>query len=639
MIRRLDCRMDSGGSVHFSLGGQPVLTAGWGVDRGALRPSGVRVSGAEARFTAEEGELVTRVGYGPEGTAALSCTANLSEKPQFLFPVFRAAVHGLRGAFRQGFGLGGPSGWLSPEELRENRIVFSYQMTVLRFDAGYVCVFCRDGRRYIQRSELFADPVREGVYAFSGEEEVFRFSAGFLTECTASAAELPALEFVGGDSLDELLDFAAQAVAGEYDPPVPAEPAYHWCSWYYYYNNFSYDQLRDVLEGLRNMENPPALRCIQIDAGYFTSAGDWLEPNGLWPGGLEAAFSLIRSYGYRPGIWIAPFMVGSRSRLFAEHPDWILRERSGEPVKEWQMYNEPKVWGYQDEEYYVLDVTRPEALAYLRHVFRTLRAWGAEFFKTDFMLWGIQDGARVLRFDPEKTTVEAYRALMTGIREEIGDAYWLGCIAPYLPSIGFVNAMRIAGDVGASWGEEGFGPVEMIRQASGDSHLNGRFWQNDPDALILRDFHVFLSEREAVSLALFQAASGGAVYTSDPLHRIAPKRLALFRFVRPPQSIVRPYFPWRESGRAVVLLLHDLGEGRRMLFLLNPTRAEQDVVVDFHELPGGGEWFLTGWEDGWKTDGQRHGGWAGRIPPHGCKLLYAGQTEPVRDVKNLWLQD
>ena len=26
----------------------------------------------------------------------------------------------------------------------------------------------------------------------------------------------------------------------------------------------------------------------------------------------------------RPGLWIAPFMVGNRSRLFAEHPDWVV---------------------------------------------------------------------------------------------------------------------------------------------------------------------------------------------------------------------------------------------------------------------------------------------------------------------------
>ena len=46
-------------------------------------------------------------------------------------------------------------------------------------------------------------------------------------------------------------------------------------------------------------------------------------------------------------------MVGNRSRLFAEHPDWILYDLNGNPVTPWIMDNEPKVWGYQDEEYYV----------------------------------------------------------------------------------------------------------------------------------------------------------------------------------------------------------------------------------------------------------------------------------------------
>ncbi len=30
----------------------------------------------------------------------------------------------------------------------------------------------------------------------------------------------------------------------------------------------------------------------------------------------------------------------------------------------------------------------PEAMAYMKHVFTTLRKWGAGMFKTDFMLWG-----------------------------------------------------------------------------------------------------------------------------------------------------------------------------------------------------------------------------------------------------------
>ena len=46
-------------------------------------------------------------------------------------------------------------------------------------------------------------------------------------------------------------------------------------------------------------------------------------------------------------------------------------------------------WHKRSEEYYVLDVTHPDAEAYIRGVFRTwARDWGCGYFKTDFMHFG-----------------------------------------------------------------------------------------------------------------------------------------------------------------------------------------------------------------------------------------------------------
>ena len=50
-------------------------------------------------------------------------------------------------------------------------------------------------------------------------------------------------------------------------------------------------------------------------------------------------------------------------------------------------------WHKRSEEYYVLDVTHPEAAAYIRSVFRAWRhEWGARYFKTDFMNAGMEYG-------------------------------------------------------------------------------------------------------------------------------------------------------------------------------------------------------------------------------------------------------
>ena len=65
------------------------------------------------------------------------------------------------------------------------------------------------------------------------------------------------------------------------------------------------------------------------------------------------------------------------------------------PVRPWITDNEPKPWGYQDEEYYCLDTSHPEAMAYMKMYLKHFTAGGAEMFKTDFMLWGLQDSSRV----------------------------------------------------------------------------------------------------------------------------------------------------------------------------------------------------------------------------------------------------
>ena len=268
-------------------------------------------------------------------------------------------------------------------------------------------------------------------------------------------------------------------------------------------------------------------------------------------------------------------MVGNRSQLAQHHPDWLLHDNNGRLVTPWRNYGEQRVWGYRDEETYVLDSSNPEAFAYLRTVFRTLRAWGAQMFKTDFMYWGLQNSLHVRRHTPGKTSVEYFRDVLKMIRAEIGEeAYWLGCIAPYLPFVGFADGMRIAGDVSASWNGSP-GTQNMLNETAGSQHFNNVFWHNDPDVLLIRDFHTELSEDEVISLAVWQSIMGGTVATSDPLHEVAPARRDLWRFVQPSS----------DGGVASIPLLTDAS---RPLVALRRTTAGDYVVAvlnrDDHRL-------------------------------------------------------
>jgi alpha-galactosidase len=251
-------------------------------------------------------------------------------------------------------------------------------------------------------------------------------------------------------------------------PPLPPG----WCTWYHYFNEVREE---DVLENLAAMARLGLeVGIVQIDDGYQAEIGDWLDRSPRFVQPLAELVGRIQGEGRRAGIWTAPLLVGARSKLAAEHPDWLVGGADAG-------HNWAQPLG-------VLDVTNPDAAAHLQHIFRTLADWGFDFFKVDFMYAGALSGRR----HSDSSGVAAYREAVRLIREAIGpDATLLGCGAPILPSVGLYDAMRISPDVGP-WYEPGDGDLGAPSQRSAvqtgraRAFQHARFWVNDPDCLIVR---------------------------------------------------------------------------------------------------------------------------------------------------------
>ncbi len=69
-----------------------------------------------------------------------------------------------------------------------------------------------------------------------------------------------------------------------------------------------------------------------MDDGWFgtrdddtQSLGDWQADRRKLPGGVAGISRKIREMGLAFGIWVEPEMVNVRSRLYREHPDWVLQ--------------------------------------------------------------------------------------------------------------------------------------------------------------------------------------------------------------------------------------------------------------------------------------------------------------------------
>jgi len=342
------------------------------------------------------------------------------------------------------------------------------------------------------------------------------------------------------DTEEALREWARLVAAASIVPPrVAAPPITGWCSWYNLYAYINEDvileHLHGVAETMRRANLP--MRVFQIDDGFTPEMGDWLDVKSQFPRGMKPLIDDIRATGFVPGLWIGPFMVGNRSRLYREHPDWVVQDRqTGGPLAHWRFYGEGR-WHKRSEEYYILDATHPDAFAYLRQVFHTWRwEWGCEYFKTDFMFWGSEYGPdRAVWHTPGQTRIEVWRRVADMIREEIGDAIWVGCGCPLWASAGLVDGIRIGHDVGVTWLGQ-LSAESLLRDQAARNFTNHILWQTDPDCILLREPFHYLTETELRSLAIYAGMCGGVTLTSDALHELSPERVDLWKLLLPTRT-------------------------------------------------------------------------------------------------------
>ena len=303
---------------------------------------------------------------------------------------------------------------------------------------------------------------------------------------------------------DEVFDawFAASGIKCR-----DAKPLAGYSSWYNRYAKITDETITEDLEGCSKVLKPGDL--FQIDDGWEPAVGDWLEEDrAKFPGGLKKLVDEIHDSGFQAGIWLAPFVAETESRVFKEHPDWFFRH-------EGEMF----CCGCNWSDFYSLDIDNPEVQDYLRRVFdKVFNTWGFDLVKLDFLY-----GAAPYGTANETRAGRMIRA-MKFLRELCGDHPILGCGVPVMPAFGLVEYCRISCDVSLDWNDKLHMRVihrerPSTRNAIANSisrrSLNRRAYLSDPDVFFLRTENCGLSEKQKHMLASVNALLGGVFLTSD----------------------------------------------------------------------------------------------------------------------------
>ncbi len=387
-----------------------------------------------------------------------------------------------------------------------------------------------------------------------------------------------------------------------------------WCSWYYYFTNVTEADIIANLEFLAAHKEELPLQYVQIDDGYQSEIGDWLTTNEKFPHGMKWLADQIHARGYRAGLWLAPFIAGKRSKLFAEHPDWFVQFPTGGPAIATMN------WG---QLCHALDLTHPDVIEWLKTTFRTIcDDWGYDYVKIDFIYGGAIDG---VRHDPNVTRAQTYRQGLETIRDVVGNRFVLACGNPVGPTVGLVEGARIGPDVAPFW--RSAIPDNSAMSLSAPSVINSirnsitrfwaheRLWANDPDCLLVRETDTQMAGDEVRALATVIGLTGGMVLNSDNLPKLSDPRREVISQLLPvygKSAVPLDLFHTSDIPR---LLLLDCGT-HVLLGVFNWEDESSEVTVPLLD----GRWH--GFEF-WEREylGVHEASVTLPVPPHGCRLL------------------
>lgn len=298
-------------------------------------------------------------------------------------------------------------------------------------------------------------------------------------------------------------------------------------SWYNHYADINEALIREDLAGIAATPNLIRRRYLdegrptvfQIDDGWEKAVGDWRADEARFPRGMAPLAAEIGEAGLIPGLWFAPFIATKAAAVYAERPEWLLRDARGRLVVAAWM----PAWG---GDFYCLDLSRPEVLDYIDgFIGKAIDEWGYRYLKLDFLYAGMMPGAHAQGGPAWRHYERALERVTRRTHGASGEPVaYLGCGAPLENSFRYLPLMRIGADTKEDWDQMPHRALlHQARPSAYNSLMNtlGRAFMdqavfiNDPDVVFCRESNMRLSEREKETVALGAALAASQLMFSD----------------------------------------------------------------------------------------------------------------------------
>lgn len=401
------------------------------------------------------------------------------------------------------------------------------------------------------------------------------FDGGDLVIQPGQEIHLEDVLLTAGPNPWRLLEQFADRVAHRHPVTFPKKPPVSWCSWYPYRLGVTENRLLENAQVAAQRLKPLGMQIFEVDLGWEKEyLPSMFEENDQFPHGLKWLSEKLKELGFIFGVWKAPFTISEFDPLVQEHPEWLICDETGQPVKYWEWFWKPH------GKVFILDLSQPGARDWLWAKMESLRERGVGYLKADFIGCVAHPLAKQRH---DKTVVagggtEAARLGAYIIRQSLPDALLLNCGGPDLPGTGHWPLFYTCNDTGNSgFLSQDFQQKNYLALAC---HLfkNQRWGILQPSCLVVGLPGTVEEARLRATLAFL---SGGQIDISDTLTTLPEDRWEILTATLPPLGIsatpvdlFEPAFRWKNYDYS------------------GTCKSETDLQQALEEVPPGSVWQL-----------------------------------------------